>query len=339
MKRLVLPLSLFLLTVACTPQLILAQSVPSDDATQIGNSINFITTPLVPGPNSSVHVQIEAFGLDLDSSTEVWSVNGKVVKKGYGLTAIDLTTGDIGSHTTIAITVTASDGSVVNRSIDFAPGQVDLMWQGDTYVPPFYAGRALWSYQSQVTLLAIPHVVGASGAELNPSTLIYKWTQDDNVLGQLSGTGKNSLTFSDSVLSLPTQIEVDVMTDQSTVVGTASITLTPEAPDLLVYEDNPLYGLILNNAIGDTAQLHDKEITFAALPLFSSSLKKNAPDLTYTWSTNDVNTTQKGPVATYRAPDTGGGSTSLHVGVVNSDNILESVDKDFLVQFGGQANI
>ena len=44
---------------------------------------------------------------------------------------------------------------------------VDLLWQGETYVPPFYKGKSLWSDQSRITLFAIPQGLG------NPANLNY----------------------------------------------------------------------------------------------------------------------------------------------------------------------
>src|SRR5262245_18430252 len=83
-------------------------------------------------------------------------------------------------------------------------GTVDLLWQGEVYTPPFYLGRALWSGQSRLTVVAVPHV-GSSAA----NSLVYRWTRDGEVLGNASGVGKRTLSFNDSVLSKATQIQLD----------------------------------------------------------------------------------------------------------------------------------
>src|SRR3990167_10337236 len=75
--------------------------------------------------------------------------------------------------------------------------EVDLLWQGNSYVPPFYEGRTLWSSQSRITFLAIPHGAGIG----NPANLTYKWTKNGTVLGNINGVGKNTLSFIDSILS------------------------------------------------------------------------------------------------------------------------------------------
>ncbi len=317
---------------------IFAQNVPADDATQIVNTVNFIASPSAPGPNTRVHLVIEAFGIDLESSVETWSVGGHKVQSGTGLTSLDFSTGNLGSSNTVSVSINTGN-TVITRTIDFSPSSVDLMWQGNTYTPSFYRGRSLWGLQSRVTFLAVPHVVGVSGAELTSSNLIYRWTKDGEVFGSQSGAGKNSLTISDTILSLPITVSVDVMTDSNTVVGTASLTLTPEPAQILVYEDNPLYGIIFGNAIGEQTKMRDKEVSFVALPLGMSPISRLSPNLLYTWSTNTGSNSTSANKATYRAPDNTNGSTQVHVEVANKTMTLQGASKDFLVQFGGETNI
>jgi hypothetical protein len=193
--------------------------------------------------------------------------------------------------------------------------------------------------QSRITILAIPHVIGSSGAEVTGSNLIYRWSKDDEVLGTQSGAGKNSLTLSDTILSLPVTVKVDVMTDSNTVVGTASLTLNPKQAELLVYEDNPLYGIIFGNAIGDQTKMKDKEVSFVAIPLGMSPLTRLSPNLSYSWKTNvgsNITPTNK---ATYRAPNNTNGSTQVHVEAINKTMTLQGASRDFLVQFGSETNI
>lgn len=212
-------------------------------------------------------------------------------------------------------------------------GNVDILWQGETYTPPFYLGRALWGYQTRVTLVAVANV------STNPNSLIYRWTQDDTVLGNNSGVGKRSLSWSDSVLSLPTTIKVDVtMPDGVTSVGSATITLTPRASQTLVVEDNPLFGLMLHKAVGDSLTLNGQEVSFSALPLFSGVSTRIAPAETYAWLTSG-SPARTGNKVTYRVPDGTSGSAEVTVRANNKNAIIEPLDKTFLVQFGQSNNI
>src|SRR3989344_1441328 len=85
---------------------------------------------------------------------------------------------------------------------------VDLLWQGETYTPPFFEGRSLWSNQSRVTIVAVPQGLG------NASALNYRWTKNDTVLGSLSGVGKSLLSLKDTILSKPQTIKVEVVSGE-----------------------------------------------------------------------------------------------------------------------------
>src|SRR3989344_1490686 len=115
---------------------------------------------------------------------------------------------------------------------------IDILWQGETYTPPFYKGKTLLSTQSGITLVAIPHGLGSS-ANLN-----YKWTRNGTVLGNISGRGKNTLTFVDSVLSRSQTFKVDILSSEDKVLASAFHTFIPTSPNLAVSENNPLYGFM-----------------------------------------------------------------------------------------------
>lgn len=327
-------LSLVLGLILISPFVTHAQDI--GDPSQIANLISFVANPETPGPHQNVHIAIEAYGMDLGISNITWKLNGVVVKSGRGITSLDFVTGDIGSRSSVSVNVTTGSG-VITQTLDFTPGSVDLIQQGNTYAPPFYKGRTLWSRQSRITLLAIPHV-STGGGELGSASLIYKWTKDGTVLGSSSGTGKNSLTFVDSALSLPTTVTVDVMTNQDTVVGTETLTLASGDPSILVYENNPLYGLLFNREVANSATLNNKEVTFSAIPYFMTGNAKDNPSFSYNWSTNSGGA-QSGSKVTYRAPEGAAGSSQVRISVLNTNTLLQGGEKDFLVQFGSQNSL
>ena len=203
---------------------------------------------------------------------------------------------------------------------------VDLLSQGDGYTPPFYQGRTLWSSQSRVTLRAIPQGLG------NPSNLNYKWTKNGTVLGSISGVGKSTLSFMDSILSRSQNIKVEIIAGSGAVLAESSTTLNPTQPSLLVYENNPLYGFMLHRGVSGNYKLNSPEITFAAFPLFFST-NSRTDNLNYEWQTNDGTRETKNAV-TYRIPEGGKGASQVTLHVSNQDKILQDVSESFLVQFG-----
>lgn len=203
---------------------------------------------------------------------------------------------------------------------------VDILWQGETYVPPFYKGRNLWSSQSGIRFVAISQGLG------NAANLNYKWTKNGTVLGNISGVGKNTLSFSDSILSKPQTIKVDIMSNQDKVLATASTFVTPISPTLAVYENNPLYGFMFHREVSGTHKLKEREVTFAAFPFFFDIVNRQDGVVSYEWHTN-VGNVETGNMVTYRTPDNTSGSSEVQVRISNTEKILQDANKSFLVEF------
>lgn len=212
-----------------------------------------------------------------------------------------------------------------------AEGEVDILWQGETYTPPFYEGLPLWTNESRITFIAIPNLPNT-----DPSSLYYRWSKDGVVLGSLSGVNRRSLALSDTVLSLPIEVKVDIRDgEEGEILGTRVVTLSPTTAKVLVVENHPLYGLLFNKTISGTHSLTESEATFSAIPLFGNVTFRNAPALTYTWRTNtgEVSTGSK---VTYRAPEDARGSSSVRLKVSSSRVLVQPKEVDFLIQFDNQ---
>jgi len=204
--------------------------------------------------------------------------------------------------------------------------EVDILWQGETYSPPFYKGRDLWSRQSNITLVAVPQGLG------NPANLNYRWSRNTVVLGSLSGIGRNFLSLEDSVISRPQTIRVSIFAGE-TRLATDVIQIVPVSPSLVIYESNPLYGFMFHKKVSETYPLGNREVTFTAFPFFFSVADRSGSDIEYQWGSNagDVITTNS---ATYRAPDQTSGFARIQVRSKSEDKILQSAGEGFLIQFG-----
>ncbi len=210
--------------------------------------------------------------------------------------------------------------------------EVDILWQGDTYTPPFYEGRALWSHQSRITLVAIPHGLG------NPAGLDYKWTKNGTVLGNVGGVGRNSISFVDSVLSRPQTIKVEILAPDKSILATNSVFVEPRAPLVVVYENNPLYGFMFHRAVEDSYKLEKEEVSFTAFPIFFSVSGRASASVGYRWTSNAGGTDVNNSV-TYRSPTEGSGSARITVRAESRDTLLQSATKNLLIQFGNNNNI
>ncbi len=206
---------------------------------------------------------------------------------------------------------------------------VDLLWQGETYTPPFYQGKSLWSKQTSLTFVAIPQGLG------NPSNLNYQWTRNGTVLGLISGVGKNSMVYRDNIFSKPVSVKVEIVDADENVLASASTLLRPVETDLMVYEDHPLYGFMFHRAIGEAFKLSKDEVTFAAFPYFSDVASRLEEGLVYKWSSNSAED-QRGPSAVYRIPEKEKGSALVGIRFNDPELVLTDIGRSFLVQFGDE---
>ena len=222
-------------------------------------------------------------------------------------------------------------GILIPMSAMHAEGEVDLIWEAQTYTHPFYEGLPLWSNESNITFTAIPHIPSVS-----PGNIIYRWSKNKTVLGSLSGVGKNSLSFKDTVLSLPVEVTIDLFLENgSSPLGSRTVTLKPASPKLLGLENSPLYGLMTNKSVINEFIIEEDEVTLSAIPLFSTVSKRTAGAFVYTWLTNSGER-RVGDSITYRAPETGGGSASVMVRGENSKIIAQPKNVNFLIKFNEQ---
>ncbi len=292
----------------------------------IGDSVNITTVPEFPGENQDISVRIESFSFDLNSSEIIWVLDGVVKDKGVGKKDFYFKTGGIGTASLIKILIKTKEGKSIEKSMVVNPAGVDIVWQADSYVPPFYKGKALYSYQSRITIIALPDVANSEGLKINPSNLIYKWTKDGKVLGGISGYGKNKFSFQKSILSSPTEIEVEVTSSDKNIKTSGSITLDPVEPKVVIYENNPLYGVIYEKAIANEFKLNGTEIALTATPYFFNNDEVNNKKIKYDWNMNGQNISdrQNARGITFRNTDGGKGSTEISVDLQNNENELQS---------------
>ncbi len=221
--------------------------------------------------------------------------------------------------------------TLITTSLLFLPTSisaqsVDLVWEGNGYVPPFYQGGVPWSKQALIRLWAIPQ--GFS----NPNTLIYRWTKSGTVLGSLSGVGKNTLEIMDSVLSKTQDFRVDIMSADNIILASRNYKVTPKEPQLLVYENHPIQGFLFNRAIESEYNLSRDEATFTALPFFLGIQSLDQESLSIIWRSNASEIGQ-GTEITLRKPEGASGASSIGVKVSDSEMVSWPLEKGFLIQF------
>jgi hypothetical protein len=239
---------------------------------QTGGRLDLSISPAHPRSFSYVNVILDTSSADPASSQITWYVDGRQVASGIGIKEIRIQTGDVGAVINVNVVLRKSNGDILEESIIIRPSDVDLMWESDTTVPPFYKGKPLHTFGSPVRLFAMPRVADARGNIVPPEQLVYKWTQDGRVRGLVSGYGRMSY-FMDEVS--PTRGESIVLVEVSTVngvaVGLGAARISPEAEiNVVFYEADPLLGVNFDRAIDRSFSISedDEELALFVQPYF-----------------------------------------------------------------------
>ncbi len=333
-------LILLLSSFSLLPAFTHAQLSPEAALQQLSENIDVSINPENPGPNTDVIIRIESYSTDLNSAQITWAVNGKTVQDGMGQKVLKLKTGNIGTVTSVDLSIQPSNGDSFQKTITLTPASVDLLWQGDSYVPPFYKGRAMFTNQGSITFVAIPNIIDQNGNVVSPKNVIYTWSKDGSVLGSLSGTGKNSLTLVDSILGLPMNVSVVASTLDKSIVTKSSISMRPDFPIILFYENNPLLGILYNQELGNGFKLSASEVNVIGVPYFFSNKDLQAGALKYTWTLNGSNISSPNQNSiTLRGQQGVAGNSTLGLKIENSNNILQTIEKSMSIEFGVQNNL
>lgn len=245
------------------------------------DSLYIEMSPAYPQPEQTVRLTIRSPLSDLDAHLITWRGNGAVLSEGAGRVSVDVTAPGAGETTSIDATV--SDIGIARTRI--TPASVDLVWETPTLAPALYRGKHLPVAGAPITLQAIPHISNGETA-LSPSELIFKWSKNGQILGSLSGRGRDVLRTELSTFDDRDTISVVVTSADRRVGAQAEATVYAVDPVVRLYYEHPLYGLMDHAALGSTSFTPEREISFAAVPYFVAAPSQNDRGFSYVWHVN-----------------------------------------------------
>ncbi|MFA4890153.1 MAG: hypothetical protein WC587_00750 [Candidatus Paceibacterota bacterium] len=290
-------------------------------------------SPENPGPNENVNAKIITYSFDINRADISWLINGQKKDSGIGKSSFSFKTGEVGSKTTLTVSIITKDGLPASKSIIIRPADVDLLWEAANYVPPTYKGKALPSSESTIKVIAMPNIVSPGGNKILPSNLVYQWEINNKKFPDVSGYGKSSFTFRSSEIFNEDSISITVSDFSQTVVASKRIKIKIESPKIIFYENRPIEGVLYDNALSGETQLGSDEISVKAEPFFFS--KRNMGRLNYEWTMNGekISPDTEPSIVTLR---TGGGSGSANIGlrISNLISILQFAEKSLMINYG-----
>lgn len=315
--------------------LILGLGVASPTLAVSPSSILVDVSPNNPSPNSNVNISLRSYAANLDSVQITWFVNNVNSLNGVGKKSFSVTTGASGSTTTVRVKILLPDGEI-EKTIILKPSTMVLLWQAnDSYVPPFYKGKALPASDSEIKVVAIPEIKTSLGASTSSKNMTYFWQKDYNNQPNDSGYGKNSFLYKNSFLEKNNTISVEAVTGDQKNQAEAQIEISPVKPDIVFYKQDTSMGISWEQALQNNHQINSSEI-IAAVPYFISPKEIRRPELVWNWFINDqmveIESVRKN-IIPLKVEGGASGISRLRLEIENNFNIFQKASKEINIQF------
>lgn len=303
--------------------------------TQIGSSeedIVFDITPEYPTPNTDTYISIESYVFDLNSSNINWKINGKSVLTGVGKKRLVFMSGNLNSETEIEVEVKTINGQLLIKNFIIKPTSLDILWEADTYTPPFFKGKPMFTRQASVYLYAMPNIFQGQN-KIPKEKLVYKWSNNGKLMNNVSGYGKYYIQINSTILGRDMEIEVEATDPQTGQVAYNSVILSPTEPIIYLYEKDPLFGIKQEKALENIQITDSNEKEIIAIPYFFSTRKING--LTYDWSINgrQIEDGQNIASRVFRKIKDVFGKAKIDVSVTNDFKIMQSSQSSIIIDF------
>ena len=261
-----------------------------EDIVELKEKVYYNVIPDKPNVGDSVQIEAEMYGTQIKDANFVWKIAGKTFREGVGANRVSFI---LSEKTKVDLKIVTGANVTIEKSFQFDPKKIIIVWEAKTYTPPFYKGKSFYSSESSLILNAI------NLDQENPLTNTYNnytWKIDTTVKGNESGVGYSSYIYQGDILGLEPLFTVtmtgiisakDRANNKNTSLGGQSLLRVQALPtEIISYEKSPLLGVLFNKTIKPLYNLDKSETTIVSYPThyaFSSSLSG-----LYEWYINDV---------------------------------------------------
>jgi len=301
----------------------------------INEQISFEFLPAIPLPGQAFTISIESFSSDLDKASITWLVNGQISLQGIGEKRFADNAPRSGVNMLVTAIIEKPNGGIVEKSFNFTPSDVDIIYEAETYTPPFYKGKSIFTNESLVKLIALPNMVTPNGTRIADDNLDYTWKIDHQVISEASGFGKSVFEYRGKLLQRPILVTVEVSARNSSLIATKTIPLQNFEPQTIIYEINPLLGIIFEQSITGDFMLEREEVEFAAIPFFFSAERQADSFLEYEWFLNGskINVNSNKSSIIFRNTENQSGSARISLKLEHLNNILQGSVSSISLEF------
>ncbi len=302
----------------------------------IDEQVSLEQIPKIPKPGELVSIRINAYTTNLNKAKITWTQDGKIILSQTGAVSNQVQAPQSGKSSTLIITIQKEGGGTITKTVTLNPADVDLFYEAQTYAHPFFKGKKQFTSEAVITFVAVPNFVTTSGKKFADSELVYMWKINGTTQQEISGYGRNTFTTKGQLIERPSQITVEVSAINSNLTATQSLNIRSIMPEMVIYENNPLLGIIYEKAISGSFFLERPQVDFEGVPYFFSANTKDSNSLGYKWSVNGTQITSKNPTENYlllRNDKNEEGRAIISAAVTHTQNILQTTGAQLELNF------
>lgn len=285
--------------------------------------IRMVLDPATPGTNEEVEVSLDSLIININRMLITWFVDGELLDSGVGLDTITVTTKGQGELTRVEAYVQVDNETSLRKWIQIAPADLDILWEADTYTPPFYRGKALPTPESHITIIGLPNLRN-QGIQQLEQRMVFNWRVNNENVPEASGYGKNPLVIRNDFLRTEERVTLRVQHQDGFSTAESSIVIPIKETKVLLYQDGN--GLRKANRLSFEDQVGIRPGEIIAEPYFFSTRPELLNLLTYRWRVNGsaVDPTDPSQSNTLTVQPTGGIASSISVSVENPRKLLQT---------------
>lgn len=289
-------------------------------------------SPEYPKAYEQITVTLRSYSFDVDLAMITWKVDNKVFASGFGLKSIKINAKGTGEVTQIEASIVLPNKDSLVVFYNLSPQTVDLVWEAvESYVPPFYEGKALPGEGSLVRIVALPSFV-EGGRLVNPALVAYSWKINDSNLSSLSGTGRQTLTTRLDYLSEENVVEVIARTAGGNTAR-SRITIIPSPIIPIFYRYDDILGVDHANAINKRLET-TKEVSLSVEPFYVSKLSGSSSGDEYFWTLDGLPIKTNSPThVVLRPKENSYGVKRLAVSIENIKRRLQQASASLEIVF------
>lgn len=284
---------------------------PCGASANLGNVLRFTVKPEKPESGVPVTINLFSYQTDLGLAHIIWYKNGEAVQDKVAGTTFQFTNGTPGETTTIDVVAVLPGGTTYREQMTFRPVDVDLLWEADTYTPPFYKGKALPTHESSIRVAAYPF----EGTSTHPGVFSFTWaygTAEDTI----RGLGQNSITMLGTWARSKSSVAVTVE-DVSGAAGAKKVLdVYSTNPIIRFYKKDPLAGVLWNKALRSIS-VSDNDVIVRAAPYFFSNTDIDRGNILFRWFWNNTPSTNWNNVEAHITRSDGSGQAVLKMDNAN----------------------